>query len=52
MAESAYDLQRAPLSTGIAPSNGGFGLDILDPRVTHDVLGPCEPTAQMAPRSV
>jgi len=38
-AESAYTLQWAPLSTRISTSH-----------VTHDDLGPCEPTTQTAPR--
>jgi len=42
---SAYTLQWAPLSTRIAPSHG-------DSHVTHDALGPCEPTSsQTALRS-
>jgi len=43
----AYILQWATLSTRIAPSHGD-----LDPYLTHDALGPCEPTTQTAPRSV
>ena len=46
-AESAYNLQQVPLSTRIAPSNVGSW-----PHITHDALGPCEPTTQTAPRSV
>ena len=46
-AESAYNLQWAPLSTKIASSQGGSGTHL-----THDSLGPCEPTTQTAPRLV
>ena len=45
-AESAYTLQRAPLSTRIAPFYGG-----PRPHLTHYSLGLCEPKTQTAPRS-
>jgi len=47
-AESAYTLQWAPLSTRISPSHR----EIWTSHVTHDALGPWEPTTQIAPRSV
>jgi len=47
LAESPYTLQRATLSPKIAASQGGSG-----PNLTHDSLGPSEPTNQTASVSV